>query len=76
MHTSPEDGAMHQKAFVAQWGDYVRPKHHHRLHSPLQYKALNLTPTMWGTESKHRDYKGVFAANFQQWLTEGAGGTW
>ena len=39
----------HQKAFVKQWGDYVRPKHHHRLHLPFQYRALNLCPTMWGT---------------------------
>ena len=65
----------HQKAFVEQWGDYVRPKHHHRLHLPFQYKALNLCPTMWGTESKHKDYKGIFAANFQQWLTEEMGGS-
>ena len=65
----------HQKAFVKQWGDYVRPKHHHRLHLPFQYRALNLCPTMWGTESKHRDYKGLFAANFQQWLTEEMGGS-
>ena len=65
----------HQKAFVKQWGDYVRPKHHHRLHLPFQYRALNLCPTMWGTESKHRDYKGLFAANFQQRLTEELGGS-
>ena len=25
----------HQKAFVEQWGDFVRPKHHHRLHLPF-----------------------------------------
>eukprot|EP00435_Cladocopium_sp_Y103_P022980 s3731_g5.t1 len=65
----------HQRAFVNQWGDYVRPKHHHRLHLPFQYKALGLTPSMWGTESKHRCYKGIFAANFQQWLTENMGGS-
>jgi hypothetical protein len=67
--------AEHQKAFVQRWGEYVRPKHHHRLHLPFQYKVLNLVPTMWGTESKHRDYKGIFAANFQQWLTENIGGS-
>eukprot|EP00435_Cladocopium_sp_Y103_P038633 s115_g10.t1 len=65
----------HPRAFVKQWGDYVRPKHHHRLHLPFQYKALGLTPSMWGTESKHRCYKGIFAANFQQWLTENLGGS-
>ena len=30
---------------------------------------------MWGTESKHKCYKGIFAANFRHWLTDENGGS-
>ena len=64
----------HHVAFAATYPDFIRPKHHHRLHLPAQYATLHVVPTCWGTESKHRDYKGIFAKNMQQWLQERMGG--
>ena len=64
----------HQKAFVELYPDSTRPKHHARLHLPEQYHRLGCQPNCWGTESKHRDYKGVFAPTVQHFLTEQLGG--
>eukprot|EP00438_Fugacium_kawagutii_P017171 Skav229162 [mRNA] locus=scaffold1381:220437:222428:- [translate_table: standard] len=64
----------HHEAFVRTWPDKIRPKHHHRFHLSEHYIRHRFIPTLWGMEAKHKDYKSVFAANMQQWLTERNGG--
>ena len=58
----------HHKSFAALWPDHVRPKHHHRLHLPQQWKRHGIAVTMWGVESSHRDFKSVFADSLKQFL--------
>ena len=65
----------HQKLFVALYRDSTRPKHHARLHLSEQYSRLDCQRNCWGTESKHRDYKGVFAPTVCHFLTEQIGGS-
>ena len=67
--------ASHQEAFAKLWPQYVRPKHHHRLHLPAHWAKFRSHANCWGTESKHRDYKGCFAKDLQQWLTDRLGGS-
>ena len=64
----------HQLAFSRTYPEEMRPKHHHRLHLPQQYRAADFVATCWGTESKHRCYKSIYARNLQQFLTERNGG--
>lgn len=64
----------HQKMFSHLYHENVRPKHHARLHLSEQYTRVGCTPNCWGTEAKHRDYKGVFAPTVAQFLTEHMGG--
>ena len=64
----------HQLAFIRSYPEEIRPKHHHRLHLPQQYRAADFVATCWGTESKHRCYKSIYARNLQQFLTERNGG--
>ena len=64
----------HQLAFSRTYPEEIRPKHHHRLHLPQQYRAADFVATCWGTESKHRCYKSIYARNLQQFLTERNGG--
>ena len=65
----------HLEASNRAWGALLtRPKHHHALHLGKQYARTNTTPSCWGTESKHRDYKQVFARILQHRLTEIDGG--
>lgn len=47
---------------VKVWPNQIRPKHHHRLHLSDQYIATGCMPSCWGPESKHRDYKSLFAS--------------
>eukprot|EP00438_Fugacium_kawagutii_P025331 Skav230906 [mRNA] locus=scaffold3693:74068:75429:- [translate_table: standard] len=65
----------HQIAFAKVWSKAIRPKHHHRLHLSEQYIATGCIPTCWGPESKHKDYKGIFASHTQHLLTEKDGGS-
>ena len=60
----------HHIAFQAAFPDSLRPKHHHRLHLPKQYKDMPAIATCWGTEAKHKDYKGVFSTLVQHFLQE------
>lgn len=64
----------HHQCFQAVWPQHLRPKHHHRLHLSDHYLAAGCIPSCWGPESKHRDYKGLFAANTQHLLTSVDGG--
>ena len=51
----------HQVLFNAAYPGRCRPKHHHRLHLPEQYRRFNTVVTCWPTEAKHREYKGALA---------------
>eukprot|EP00438_Fugacium_kawagutii_P002335 Skav205348 [mRNA] locus=scaffold418:36848:38836:+ [translate_table: standard] len=64
----------HHDCFRAVWPEHLRPKHHHRLHLSDHYLTAGCIPSCWGPESKHRDYKGLFAANTQHLLTSVDGG--
>lgn len=64
----------HHDCFQAVWPNHLRPKHHHRLHLSDHYAAAGCIPSCWGPESKHRDYKGLFAATTQHLLTDVDGG--
>lgn len=64
----------HQQLFASLYHDSTRPKHHARLHLSEQYSRLDCEPNCWGTESKHRDYKGVFAPTVCQFITQHLGG--
>ena len=64
----------HQEIFCRVYTDAVRPKHHHRMHLPQQYASVDFVPTCCGTESKHRDYKSIFASNLQHLIREKDGG--
>ena len=56
----------HMRCFLAAYPDgQERPKHHHRLHLPEQYKKLGFQCGCWATESKHRMYKGDLARQVQ-----------
>ena len=60
----------HHEAFRVLHPNAVRPKHHHRLHLPQMFAALDCIPSMWAVESKHRDYKGTFSSCLAQFLNE------
>ena len=62
----------HHRVYKRLFG--LRPKHHHRLHLPNMYAKHNFVATTYGCESKHRDYKGIFASSFQQFVSEGKKG--
>lgn len=64
----------HQEAFARLRPDYVRPKHHHRLHLPQQYSQRGIPLSCWGVESSHQAYKTTFADSLQQFLTPTRGG--
>ena len=64
----------HMEAFQCAWPDFFRPKHHHALHLGMQYAETDCFPNCWGTESKHRDYKEMFARILQHRLTQTRGG--
>ena len=61
----------HQKQFARLWPDYIRPKHHHRLHLGRQYERLGFSISCWGVESAHQNYKGLFSDMVDQFLIDG-----
>ena len=65
----------HMRCFLAAYPDgQERPKHHHRLHLPEQYKKLGFQCGCWATESKHRMYKGDLARQVQHFIQSTNGG--
>lgn len=65
----------HQRRFALLYPDATRPKHHHRLHLPQQYRRLGISVACWGVEASHRDYKAIFADALQHLLTNKDGGS-
>eukprot|EP00435_Cladocopium_sp_Y103_P029350 s3561_g7.t1 len=65
----------HHTLFQCAYPQALRPKHHHRLHLPEQYRSMQTVASCWGTEAKHKDYKSVFSTVVQHFLTEKAGGS-
>lgn len=65
----------HLTSFSVAWPTHERPKHHHALHLARQYSMTQCTPTCWGTEAKHKDYKQVFAKLLQHRLSQKDGGS-
>ena len=64
----------HQRAFASAYDGLERPKHHHRMHLPQQYKDNEAVVSCWATESKHKLYKGRLAAQTQHFLKDDEGG--
>ncbi|CAE7582345.1 unnamed protein product [Symbiodinium sp. CCMP2456] len=65
----------HMRCFLAAYPDgQERPKHHHRLHLPEQYKKQGFQCGCWATESKHRMYKGDLARQVQHFIQSKTGG--
>ena len=58
----------HHKLFNQAYKGECRPKHHHRLHLPFQYDRSGLIWSTWGTEQKHKAYKGLIAGLIQQFI--------
>ena len=61
-------------AFGKAYSGHFRPKHHHALHLGAQYASTQCIANCWGTESKHQEYKQVYAAVLQHRLTQVNGG--
>ena len=58
----------HHRLFQAAYPGSMRPKHHHRHHLSGQYESLGYVANCWGVESKHKDYKSIYADHFKQFL--------
>ena len=65
--------ARHQERFVLAYGpDFVRPKHHHRLHLPSDVLKLGFVPNCSGMERKHRELKsGKIMDGLARWVNQG-----
>ena len=65
--------ARRQERFVLAYGpDFVRPKHHHRLHLPSDVLKLGFVPNCSCMERKHQELKsGKIMDGLARWVNQG-----